>query len=192
MQRVLPFLLTAVLSGSLFAQVQEISPREYSVLSDFLRIQLEGKSYFRVGPKGSVIAPYTDATLKHLAVREGEWMKSRLTGLTSDTLAAFEHCADLQMLITRKFDLPTDYQIVRPVEFRDLDMDGKEMKAFYAEYPNTNGIIQFSCVGINASGSQALFFVERNGHAPNGQWILMEKDASGKWLLKSQLIKWMV
>jgi len=55
---------TAVLWASLFGQqVPEISPRGYSVLSDFLRNQLKGQDFFRVGPKGAAIAPFTNAGL---------------------------------------------------------------------------------------------------------------------------------
>jgi hypothetical protein len=48
-------------------QVLEISTRDYAVLSDFLRAQLDGENFFRTGPKSSVIALLTDANLKHLA-----------------------------------------------------------------------------------------------------------------------------
>ena len=123
-------------------------------------------------------------------------MKTRLTGLTSETLADFESCADQRMLVAKKFDLTIDYQIVLPEEATSItdikDMDDKQMKALYAHYPGVNGVIQFSCLGVNSTETQALFFVERNGRAPTGRWILMEKNQSGSWVLKSELIKWMI
>ena len=185
-------LFAVLLCGALMGQVLEISTRDYAVLSDFLRAQLDGENFFRTGPKSSVIALLTDANLKHLAIREGDWMKSRLE-LASDTLADSEQCADRKMAITKRFDLPVEYQIALPEATSDIkDMDVKGIRALYAHYPGTNGVIQFSCVGVNASHTQALFFVQRNGRAPNGRWILMQKNASGKWILKSELIKWMV
>jgi hypothetical protein len=56
-------LLAALSCVSARSQTQEVSGRDYAILSDFLRTQLEGKNGaddIRVGPKGSVVAPFTD------------------------------------------------------------------------------------------------------------------------------------
>lgn len=187
-------LLCLALCSSLRAQTPEISVRAYAVLSAFLRIQLEGQDpavNFRVGPKGSVITPFTDPSLK-LATKEGEGLRSRLTGLKFDTLKSFEGCADKRMAINSKFDLPVAYQIAPSQEAKDiLKMDRKDIDAWYEHHPDGTGILQFSCVGLNPTGTQALFFVERVGHYSKGAWILMEMNKSGNWVLREKLVKWM-
>jgi len=188
-------LLCLALCSSFRAQTPEISVRAYAVLSAFLRIQLEGQDpavNFRVGPKGSVIAPFTDASLKHVATKEGERLKSKLTGLAFDTLESFERCTDERMAINKKFDLPVAYQIAPPDEAKGiLEMNRKDIDAFYEHHRDAMGIIQFSCIGLNPIGTQALFFVERVGHYSKGAWILMEMNKSGNWVLRVKLVKWM-
>jgi hypothetical protein len=198
MHRIIPNvsvpLLCLALCSSLRAQTPEISARAYAVLSAFLRIQLEGQDpavNFRVGPKGYVITPFTDPSLR-LTTKEGEGLRSRLTGLKSDTLESFERCADERMTINKKFDLPVAYQMVPPEEAKDiLKMDRKDMGAWYEHRPDAMGIIQFSCVGLNPTGTQALFFVQRVGHYSKGEWIFMEMNESGNWVQREKLVKWM-
>jgi hypothetical protein len=198
MHRIIPNvslpLLCLALCSSLRAQTPEIDVQAYAVLSAFLRIQLEGQDpavNFRVGPRGSVITPFTDASLK-LATKEGEGLRSRLTGLKFDTLESFERCADERMAIDKKFDLPVAYQIAPPHEAKDiLKMNRKDIGAWYEHHPDAAGIIQFSCVGLNPTGTQALFFVERMGHYSKGKWILMEMTESGNWVQREKLVKWM-
>ena len=197
MHRIIPHvslpLLCLALCSSLRAQTPEISVRDYAVLSAFLRIELEGQDpavNFHVGPKGSEIVPFTDTSLKAVATKER--LKPRLAGLTVDTLKSFERCADKRMAINQKFDLPVAYQIAPPQEAKDiLKMDRKDVDAWYEHHPDGTGILQFSCVGLNPTGTQALFFVERVGHYSKGAWILMEMNKSGNWVVREKLVQWM-
>ena len=180
-------LLATVVCVPARAQTQEISGRDYAILSDFLRIQLEGKNGtddIRVGSKGSVVAPFTDTFLKPLDTERREWMKKDLKGLTSDTLESFKSCAAERMVIKPRFDLPVEYAIALPEEIKDI-------KTLYARYPQTNGYVQFSCLGVNSYRTQALFYLERlMSNAAVGKWVLMEKNQSGHWIVKHQLVTW--
>jgi hypothetical protein len=186
-QSILALLLAATSCGLAPAQTKEISGRDYVVLSDFLRAQLEGKNGpddIRVGLKGSVVAPFTVAFLKPLDTELRAWMKRDLKGLTPDTLESFERCAAEQMVIRHRFDLPLEYELALPEETKDG-------KLLYAHHPHTNGFVQFSCLGVNSSGTQALFYLERLiSDAAVGKWVLMEKDQSGKWVAKHELVTW--
>jgi hypothetical protein len=80
--------------------------------------------------------------------------------------------------------LPLEYELALPEETKDG-------KLLYAHHPHTNGFVQFSCLGVNSSGTQALFYLERLiSDAAVGKWVLMEKDQSGKWVAKHELVTW--
>lgn len=180
-------LLLAAVSCVSARSPQEVSGRDYAILSDFLRTQLEGKNGaddIRVGPKGSVVAPFTNVFLKPLDTEQREWMKRDLKGLKSDTLESFERCAAEQLVIRHRLDLAVEYAIALPDEIKDRKM-------LYARHPRTNGYLQFSCLGVDSSGIQALFYLERlKTEAAVGKWVLMEKDPSGHWVVKHQLVTW--
>jgi hypothetical protein len=179
-------LLLSAARGSKLA-LTELSERDYVVLSDFLRSQLEGKNGIddiRVGAKGSLIAPLTMTFLEPLDGELRDSIIRNLKGITSDTIESFEHCARKQMLVNHTFSLPVDYEMARPEETKNI-------KTLYARHPHTHGYVRFSCVGVNSSGAQALFFLERlMTHSAVGKWILMEKGPSGNWVLKQEYVTW--
>jgi hypothetical protein len=186
-QNVILLLLAAVSSCLTRAQTTELSERDYAVLSDFLRSQLEARNGIddiRVGPKGSLIAPLTMAFLKPLDEEQRDSIMKNLKGVTSDTVESFEHCARKQVLVSHTFNLPVEYEMARPEETTDI-------KILYARHPHTHGYVQFSCVGVNSSGTQALFSLERlMTHSAVGKWILMERGPSGNWVLKQEYVTW--
>jgi hypothetical protein len=182
----IPLLLLAASCGARFTPAQ-LSVRDYAVLSDFLRSQLarrNGIDDIRVGPKGSMIAPLTMAFLKPLEREMRDSIIRNLKGVTFDTIESFEHCARNRMLVSHTFNLPVEYEMATPEETRDI-------KALYTRHPRTNGYVQFSCVGVNLSDTQALFSLERlMTHSAVGKWILMERGPSGKWMVKQEYVTW--
>jgi hypothetical protein len=176
--------LVAVLCCSMFAQNAELSEHDYAVLSDFLRIQLKGKNGsddVRVGRNGSVIASLTTVSLKPI---DREWRKELMKiGVVAETLESFESCAGKQMIIKHNLNLPVEYDL--------LPEETKNPKKLYLHYPRTHGYLGFSCVGINKSGSKALFSVERlMTHSAVGKWVLMVRDPFGDWVVKNELVTW--
>jgi hypothetical protein len=179
-------LLLTVGCGSTFAQSTNLSKHDYAVFSDFLGSQLAGKSgpdAITVGAKGSVIAPIT-MSLKPLDGALRDWLMKDLRGLTSDTIKSLEGCAERQMIVKHAFNLPVEYELALPEETKDF-------RALYARHPHTNGYIQFSCVGVNSTGTQVLFFLERlMTTSAVGKWVFMEKDPSGSWVVKHERVSW--
>jgi len=165
----------------------DLKPAAYDALSAFLQVQLDGKTSWddiRVGQPGSVIAPTTMRWKTPIALDERSWMKRELKGLEDDTLDAFERCATTSLAVTPKFSLSVSYKIASPDEISSVEK-------LYATYPKTWGYIRVSCVAFNASESQALFFLEREMcRCAVGKFVLMKKDASGKWLIAGQMVRW--
>jgi hypothetical protein len=105
-------------------------------------------------------------------------------GVASETIESFEGCAGRQMKVDHNFNLPLKYEVALPGETKDIKM-------LYEHHPHTHGYLGFTCVGVNRSGSQALFSVERlMTHSAVGKWIVMEKDPSGNWVVKGELVTW--
>jgi hypothetical protein len=186
-QSIIALFLTAISCVSTLAQTTPLSARDSAVLSDFLRSQLEGTNGIddiRVGVKGSVIASLTTAFLKPLDGEQRNSIVRNLKGVTFDTIESFERCAGRQMVVSHSFNLPVEYEIARPD-------DTKNFKTFYARHPHSNGYVQFSCIGVNSSGTQALFSLERlMTDSAVGKWILMEREPSGNWVVKQEFVTW--
>ena len=182
----LSLLLLAASCGSAFAPV-ELSERDYAVLSDFLRSQLKranGVNDIRVGAKGSVVAPLTMPFLTPLEKERRDWPLRGFKGVKSDTIESFKQCAEKQMVVRHRFDLTVEYKVALPEETKDIE-------ALYAAYPRTIGYVQFSCVGVNSSGTQALFFLERlMTRYGVGKWILMERVPPSDWVIKHEFVRW--
>jgi hypothetical protein len=190
--RMIFFLAAAAWCCSAFGQTTEIDARSYAIFS-FLRVQLKPRDDFRIRP---VIAPFTNQMVKPpraLAWEKGQWIQERLRGLTSETLESFEHCADRSVSVGHRFDLPFEYEIAKPEESENLKRT-EDIRRLYTQHPQANSYISFSCVGLNAAGTQALFFVERWGQRfPNsGAWILMQLDATDHWIIQGKLVEWAV
>ena len=164
-----------------------LSDVAYSVLSAYLRTQLAGGNAWddiRVGRPGSVLSPRTMRWKVPLTANDKQWMRRDLRGVRDETIASFEECADSSVPIAAQFSLPAPYQIASENEIESV-------AKLYARYPKTLGFVQFSCVGINAAQSQALFFVERlKCRCAVGKFVLMEKNVAGGWGFKAQLVRW--
>ena len=180
-------LLTVVTCALATAQIQEISETDYAVLSGFLRTQPGKRGDIHLGIGGSLVAPLTNVFIKPLNEGERAGLRARWQGLAADTIESFQNCIAKPMAIGHRLDLPDEYEIAAPEDIKDI-------KALYAHHPKANGYVHFSCVGVGRTGTQALFFLERWVHRfpDEGAWILMERDASGNWVLKDMFVKWIV
>jgi hypothetical protein len=188
--RSIALFLTLISCAVALGQTEEITGTDYAVLSGFLRTQPDRRDAIRLGTEGYLVAPLTDEFIQPLVpfdARGRVWMQARLEGLMIDTIESFQDCSAKSMVVGHRIDVAEDYEIARPEEIKDL-------ARLYADHPKANGYVHFSCVGVNRSGTQALFFVERWRHRlPNfGEWVLMERGRSGNWVFKDKLVKWAV
>jgi hypothetical protein len=164
-----------------------LSDNEYSVFSAFLMAQFHPKldsDALRVGTPGSVLAPSTLPWTLPISQDDRKAMEKVLTGLEETTLEGFEGCSTGSKPFTRRLSIPVAYQIASPEQISSVEN-------LLAAFPKTWGYIRFSCAGFNLLHTQALFFVEREMcRGAVGKFILMEKNASGNWLIKGQMLRW--
>lgn len=168
-------------------QMTTISQRDYQIYSAFLQTQEDLKkagNHIVAGERGSVIAPTTLTFKRPLPGKERIWIKREMKGIGDATLDAFDSCSKSSSLVQHKFDVSQNYEIAAVAEV------GKA-QALYAAHPKTWGYIEFSCVGMNQSQSQALFFVERlMCRCAVGEYVFMLKGTDGRWKLKGELVTW--
>jgi hypothetical protein len=180
-------LVLATFGTASSANTSEMTEQDYQILSAFFQTQSEDASAadkIRIGPTGSTLSPVTVAFSTALSPVARKAFIRKLPGLTADTLASFERCAATKYNVRYRFEVTTRYQIARSEEIADP-------KTFYSRHPGSAGYSQFSCVGTNASGTQAFFYVERlMTDVSFGEWVLMAKTGSGKWTIKQKKVCW--
>jgi hypothetical protein len=185
-QTVLWFLL-ATFGTAFSANTSEMTEQDYQILSAFFQTQSEDASAadkIRVGPGGSKLSPVTVAFSTALSADARKAFTRKLPGLTRDTLASFERCAATQYNVRHRLRGIGRYEIARSEDIADP-------KRFYSRHPGSAGYAQSSCVGTNAAGTQAFFYVERlMTDASFGKWVLMTKADSGKWTVKQEEVCW--
>lgn len=153
----------------------EPSRQQYEVYSDFLRIQLEGKNGIddlRVGEHGSSLSPNIAPFAKRLSQKALLDIKERLPGVESDVLSSLAECTSKSYHLSRKLTLPSEYSLIDP-----------------ARGTGPRGYVEFSCIGMNRTETQAAFFVSRlRCDCAVGKWVLMRKDSNGRWLVAKESI----
>jgi hypothetical protein len=110
-------------------------------------------------------------------------MKRELPNLRDETIASLQTCAS-QSYSVGSLAVPVSYHTATQQQM-------KSAEKLYAAYPKTWGLVQFSCVGFDMSSQQALFFVERvMCRCGVGKFVLMEKSASGEWVIAGEVMRW--
>jgi hypothetical protein len=177
-------LLVILVALGVLAQSPEASPRAYDVYSAFLRSQLAGHNGIddlRVGEHAAVLAPIT---ITFSSFPDWDSVKSSSKGLQISTFEGFEQCKADSLSLSHSFTIETPYEVASREDISSV-------KKFITRYPENHCVIHFSCVGFNPAETQAFFIVERSMcHSGVQKYILMEKDASAKWMLKSEVVGW--
>lgn len=168
-------LLLMLLSAAPVISQSEPSSEQYKVYSDFLSIQLKGKNGIddlRVGTDASTLSPNIAAFKEKLTQQELFDIARRLPGVESDVLQSLAECTSKSYRLSRKLVLPSEYALVDP-----------------ARETGPRGYIEFSCIGMNRSETQAAFFVSRlRCNCAVGKWVLMRRDSKGLWAIDKESI----
>jgi len=93
-------------------------------------------------------------------------------------------------LLARKFPVKQEYVLLSEQEADEIFKHGW-WDDFYRKYPNSGGITEFSRVGFNSRGNQALVGAGNSsgGLAGIGLIILLDKEG-GTWRVKWQEVIW--
>ena len=96
-------------------------------------------------------------------------------------IAAYVELNKKEWLLQPKLRVDRLYQLVRKDRFKMI-FDQGSWEAYYAEYPESQGFIQFSAVGFNKDQTVAVVYIGYGcgGLCGAGQFYVLEK-VNGKW-----------
>jgi hypothetical protein len=120
---------------------------------------------------------------------------SGMQGVSSDIVASFLARNDTGYTLTSRMELGAPYVLLsREAEYRLFSEDGginNGWQAFYAKYPDAQGIHELSRVGFNASRNQALVYVGFTSASLGGEgkYYLLKK-ADSKWIIDKEVQTW--
>ena len=189
-----------------------VAPRvqadEYEVLSAFIDAKL-------AGPKGAEPAKPTGDRIAKIAIlnmtesdeqginlrtdgngRPIPWtqtassLQSQAPTLQRTTIDAFRETNGQQTTFQRSFHTAVDYEFVDSTELDSVFKNGS-WPAFYKRFPGSPGVVRLSRVGINADGTQALFYASHmcGGLCGSGMYVVMERR-DGRWVITKEIEMW--
>ena len=164
----------------------------YAAYSAFLKSKIEQdsdvKTLFVFG-EGSLIAPHTitssDSRFDGITdPRTQQAIKRAMPELQDETIHSLVECSGAAQSIGTHFSLPVRYVIATEQEIGDIER-------MYRNHPQTHGYFQFSCVGFNSSGNQALFYIQQLAYSyQGGEYVLMGRTGVGQWERRRTLLQW--
>ena len=181
------FCVLAVITSLCASDVRtDLEPNKCAVLSDFLRAEM-GKDVYaiRTGNNGSLLLTVTmPFTEKALPKAERE-VKVGLKPLNMETWQSFRDCATRSQSIQHNISAPPLTAFLTPQQMKDVDR-------VLAKRPPSSGYIGFSCVGIDKSETQALFYLSRlRTSNAVGKWVLMERRSrTMPWIQAQDMVVW--
>ena len=90
------------------------------------------------------------------------------------------------------FCLKVKFTIITREEIKKIFWRGGGWDKFYEIYPNSQGILRLSRVGLNNEVNQAVVYVGNQEHwlAGKGYYVFLVKDNKERWKVKDKVMIW--
>lgn len=90
------------------------------------------------------------------------------------------------------FCLKVKFTIITREEIKKIFWRGRGWDEFYEIYPNSQGILRLSRVGLDNEVSQAVVYVGNQEHwlAGKGYYVFLVKDNKERWKVKDKVMIW--
>ena len=123
-----------------------------------------------------------------------EWATEPMPALKRETIDDFFMSARKCTSLNWKLDIPVKYLMVSDDDLEPLFPEGEVdrwWRRFYARYPDSSGIINFSHIGFDDQMNQALVVTGRScgGLCGAGYFVLLKKD-HGLWSVQYKVNTW--
>lgn len=178
-----------------------LSRNEYDVASAILTATFEG-THSDPSVRQLVITSLTDSGESDpprdgngrpltWAERAGS-LRADNPSIDQSTLDDFHKANAHQAKLRRLFHLNIQYQVVDEAWMESEFKIHHGWPAFYARFPNSQGILTISRVGFSKDGRQALVYIKNScgGLCGGGNYMLMEKR-DGRWEIAKEINVWM-
>jgi hypothetical protein len=130
---------------------------------------------------------------KGSGVSESFWRANKRLAPARDTLSAFNNLIGSSCRMEPPPESLIRYKLISEGELRTIFMPGVEQgwSKFYKMYPQSNGYWDFSPVGFNNVGNQALIYVGHHcgGLCGTGYFVVLQKKGD-HWAVTSDSISW--
>ncbi len=138
--------------------------------------------------------PPSDEKVERMRREMEDYAIKNLSGVSRETVDDFRAKGKQCRALTRELDVPVKYVIAGEKDIEPLFPEGEFDRAwskFYAKYPNSSGIINFSNIGFNRSMTQAIVSTGRGcgGLCGAGYFVLLTKK-DGVWMVDSNVETW--
>jgi hypothetical protein len=112
---------------------------------------------------------------------------------SDETIANFNSRLPEGCSLKAALDSRISYSLISRKEITDYvnDKTGGGWNTFYQKHPKASGFVEFSTVGYNASGSEALVYLgHRCGlNCGTGHFYLLAKK-NGRWVVTNRMLRW--
>lgn len=143
--------------------------------------------------KGVFIKDHTVLyTSLDIVEKELSYVRSRMPTLALETINDFKAKNLKKYPLDRFINQRSDYQIIKDTELINLFEHDEGWGRFYSRYPNADGVLALSRVGLNNDKTQALLCVANhwNRYAGVGLYVLLKKQDDSSWEIDENLRVW--
>ncbi len=138
--------------------------------------------------------PASDEKVESIRQEMEDYAVKNLSGVSHDTVDDFRAKDKQCRSLKKELDVPVKYVLVGKRDIDSLFPTGEFDRAwsrFYAKYPDSSGIINFSNIGFNRDMTQALVSTGRGcgGLCGEGYYVLLVKK-KGVWIVGSKTNTW--
>lgn len=171
-----------------FTDLPDSLSEEYKVYNDLINFMYVVNNIKHIVIEDSscvfVYKEYLDTTMVYI--------RKHFDNLEQSTINNFIKKNSKSYRLGLWFSLKVKFTIITREERRRIFWRGKGWDEFYEIYPNSQGILKLSRVGLNNEVNQALLYVGNQQHwlSGKGYYIFLVKDDKGRWKVKDKLMVW--
>jgi len=111
---------------------------------------------------------------------------------TSEAVNSFNARRTSTCLLSRQIDPTISYRLISRSELEAIFKKGpRGWNEFYKRYPKASGYWDFSPVGYDSKGNEALVYLGHHcgGLCGTGHLVLLQKE-NGRWIVKNRVMLW--
>lgn len=125
--------------------------------------------------------------------QEPNWhhLKTKLEGLTDDTLNDFIKKSKTPIVLERNFSKRLDVDFIEKEVLDSIFKNYEGWNLFYKTFGGTQGITTFSRIGYNKEKTQALIYIgTQQGWLNGAGYYILFKYKYGRWVESERIMVW--
>ena len=159
--------------------ISEVSSDEYEVYIAVLKEKSQKKKFV-----------VSDKTIQKDSIGEA-FSGENESVQKSEAIKSFQQRNVISHKLETKFPTDIDYKIIKQKEINEYFKNEKTWDAFYKDFPESDGLYDFSRVGFSRDRKEALIYVSHScgGKCGTGRYYYLTKE-SGTWEIVEEVYLW--